>query len=256
MASAEEKLEINMDEELLRKIIDPSSKLMTRFKELAPGSYKHCQNVSTLLDAIAKELGLDVNLMRACGMLHDIGKIFNAKYFTENQDETNVHDDLEPMVSFQLISRHISDTCLILSQQPEIPKKLIQIVSEHHGDSVIVPFYKKANEKTRVDESHYRYKSSKPQSMESAVLMIVDAVEATSRSMAASGLLDEPGSRKELVDKTVDRLVDDEQLDELTMGAVRRVKAVLTSELDAVYHKRVTYPDDEKEVSNKKSKSE
>ena len=249
MTSAEEEMEA----EILRELIDPSSRLMERFKELAHGSFKHCQNVSNLLDPVAKELGLDTNLMRACGMLHDIGKMFNAKYFTENQDETNVHDDLNPMVSYQIISRHISDTCLVLAQAG-VPIEVITIVSEHHGDCVLKIFHKKACEKAQVDEAHYRYKSKKPQSIESAVLMIVDAVEATSRSLAVAGKLEEPGATKELVDKTVNRLTEDEQLDELKIGSVRRVKAVLNAELAAIYHKRISYPDDDELVEDSGSK--
>ena len=241
-----------MDSDILKDLIDPSSKIMEHFKLVAHGTYKHCQNVATLVEAVALEIGLDVDLMKACGMLHDIGKTFNAKYFTENQndDDVNPHDDLAPEVSYQIITRHISDTCLYLSQIQDMPKEVIQICSEHHGNLVLTPMHKKAKaEDPEIPESNFRYHSSKPQSIEAAVLMIVDGVEATARSLAGAGQLDTPQSRKDLLDSTIQRLIDDEQLDELKIGSIRRIKEVLIGELDATYHTRVSYEDAEEKKS-------
>ena len=242
-----------MDSEILKDLIDPSSKIMERFKELAHGTYKHCQNVATLVEAVSLELDLDVNLMKACGMLHDIGKTFNPKFFTENQDELNPHDDLSPQVSYQIITRHISDTCLYLAQIPNMPKEVIQICSEHHGDMVLAPMLAKARseEGRAILEEGFRYHSHKPQSIEAAVLMIVDGVEATARSLASSGSLDTSQSRKDLLDSTIQRLIDDEQLDELKIGSIRRIKNVLTGELDATYHTRISYEEDPEKKLNK-----
>lgn len=231
----------------LKSVIEASSPLMARFRDKAPGSYKHCQNVSTLCENVALELGLDTDLLATAGMLHDIGKIFNPEYFTENQDEANPHDELEPFLSYQIITRHISDTALILTQIPEIPQKVIEVVSEHHGDTILVPFYLKQKEKTNGStvEDRFRYKSRKPTTTEAAVLMIVDCIEATAKSLFNSGKLDDV---KEMVDKTIGRLEDDEQLDELKIGIVRIIKQVLYKEVENTYHKRVSYEELEKEA--------
>jgi len=229
----------------LKTILEPSSSLMTRFRDRAPGTYKHCQNVSGLCEAIALELGLDAELLSVAGMLHDIGKIYNPEYFTENQDDVNPHDKLDPFISYQFITRHVSDSCMILTQA-NIPRKLIEIVSEHHGDNILIPMFLKQKEKTNgsTPEDRFRYKSRKPTTTESAILMIVDNVEATAKSLFNSGKLDDV---KDMIDKTLMRLEDDEQLDELKIGIVRIIKQVLYKEIESVYHKRVSYEELEKE---------
>lgn len=226
----------------LKSIIEPSSSLMTRFRDKAPGSYKHCQSVSTLCENVALELGLDVDLMSAAGLLHDIGKITNPEYFTENQDASNPHDSLEPFMSYQIITRHISDTVFILAQKQGIPRSVIEVVSEHHGDTILIPFFNKQKEKTNGStvEDKFRYKSRKPSSTESSVLMIIDCVEATAKALYNSGKLE---SIKEMIDNTITHLEDDEQLDEIKIGIKRIIKRVIYKEMENVYHKRISYKD-------------
>jgi putative nucleotidyltransferase with HDIG domain len=230
----------------LKAVVDSSSPLMTRFRDKAPGSYKHCQNVSTLCENVAIALGLDQDLLAAAGMLHDIGKMYNPEYFTENQDETNPHDGMEAFLSYQIITRHVSDTALVLTQLPEIPQKVIEVCSEHHGDTVLVPFYLKQKEKTNggTVEDRFRYKSRKPTTTEASILMIVDCIEATAKSLFNTNKLE---NVKEMVDKTITRLEDDEQLDELKIGIKRIIKQVIYKEIENTYHKRVSYEDLEKE---------
>jgi hypothetical protein len=233
----------------LKAIIEPSTSIMTRFRDKAPGSYKHCQAVSALCENVALELGLDVDLMSAAGMLHDIGKIVNPGYFTENQENVNPHDELDPFVSYQIITRHISDTVLMLTQMTDITRKVIEIVSEHHGDAILMPFYLKQKEKTKngILEDRFRYKSRKPTTTESSVLMIVDCIEATAKSIYNSG---KQINVKEMVDSAFIRLEDDEQLDELKIGIKRIIKQVIYKEVESIYHKRVSYEELEKESQN------
>ena len=229
----------------LKDVTANDSPLMEVFKDKAPGTFRHCQTVASLIEPIASELDLNVELIVAAAKLHDIGKSFNAEWFTENQNADNPHDETEPTYSYCLISRHISDSVLKLTQYPEIPREVIVWVSEHHGDTVIQSIYKKAkdmyNGSTSVEA--YRYKCRKPSCIESAVLMICDVIEATLKSLHNNDKLDDV---KIVIDKMVDNLIEDEQLDQLKIGDIRIIKKVLSREAGSIYHKRIDY-DEEKE---------
>jgi len=228
----------------LKKFLDPTYHLLERFREVAPGSYKHCQNVANLCESIALELGLDVDLLKIAAMYHDIGKIVAANYFSENQDDKNPHDGLDPIISYQIISRHVGDSVLILLGAEDMPREVLTIVSQHHGNTVLKPFYKKA--KSAV-EDHFRYKCSSPNSTEAAILMIVDSVEATARSLFNNNKPMSEKERKDVILTTIDRFIDDNQLDNLKIGILKIVKRNLAKELKSIYHKRVLYEDEEKE---------
>ncbi len=229
----------------LKELIDNSSPLMEMFKDKCPGTFRHCQNVADLCESIASELDVDAESLVVAAKLHDLGKSNNPLYFSENQsDETNPHDELDPPVSFQYISRHIADTCLKLIQIPEISRKVINIVSEHHGDSIVGGIYNKAkklyNGNTVPD--HYRYKNRKPTSVESAILMCCDVCESATRSLHNNGKLDDI---KLTIDDLVNTLVDDEQLDILTIGHLRVIRKVMYKEIKSTFHKRVDYKVDD-----------
>ncbi len=230
----------------IKQIIKGDSFILDKFKDIAPGSDRHCLNVSILCDSICKVIeDIDTDSLIAAARLHDIGKCNNPSYFSENQDtETNIHDDLDPPISFQYISRHISDGVMKLIQLG-IDQKVIKIVSEHHGDSIIGGIYQKAKKKYNGSTmaEHYRYKSVKPSCVESCVLMISDVVESACRSISNSGKLDDI---KSVVERLINDLIDDEQLDVLTIGQIRLIKKVLLKEIESIYHKRVGYEDEEK----------
>jgi len=221
--------------------------LLDKFRQVAPGSYKHCQNVSSIVESIAKELDMDVDLMKVCASYHDIGKINYPQYFSENQStKTNIHDSLSPDVSCRYITGHLSDGIMILMQH-EFPMKAIEIISEHHGDTVLRQFHKNDPE---APEDNYRYKSRKPSSSEAVVLMLVDSVEALARSEFMRQR-DGEGSGdfiKRAVQSTIDRLDDDDQLDNVVHGLIKRVKKIIIRELEASYHKRVSYDDEPDKV--------
>lgn len=224
----------------VKDLIDSSTILMERFKDSAPGTYRHCQNIGQLVEPIAKELGLNVENLVVAATLHDIGKCNNPEYFIENQlDDKNPHDSLDPTVSYQYISRHVSDSVLRLIQLG-VPTEIIRMVSEHHGDSVIKAIHAKAKEKYNGStiEDHYRYKSSKPTSVDSCVLMICDVVESACRALSGN---DKLGDVKETIERLINGMVDDEQLDVLTIGHIRVIKKLLIKDIENMFHKRLDY---------------
>ncbi len=228
----------------LKVILSNDSPLMDKFKEFAPGTFRHCQNVSSICESIASELEINTESLIIAAKLHDIGKVNNPAYFSENQpNDSNPHDDLDPIVSYQYISRHVADSCLKLIQIPEIPRDVITIISEHHGDSVLGSIYNKAKKiyNGSTVEDHYRYKNRKPTMIESAILMICDVVESACRSLHNNGKLDD---HKGTIDMLVNSMMDDEQLDILTIGHLRVIRKVLYKEIESTFHKRVDYSDD------------
>lgn len=229
----------------LKDVIANDSPMMEVFKEKAPGTFRHCQSVASLVEPIAQELKLDVETLKAAAKLHDIGKSFGAEWFTENQSADNPHDKIDPDYSYCIISRHISDGVLKLLQYPDIPREVILWISEHHGDTVIRSIYNKAKEKYNgsTSEEAYRYKCRKPSCIESSVLMICDVTEATIKSLHNN---DKLSDIKDTIDKIVDGLINDEQLDQLKIGDIRVIKKILVREITNEYHKRVDYDEENK----------
>jgi membrane-associated HD superfamily phosphohydrolase len=171
-------------------------------------------------------------------MYHDIGKINNPRVFGENQNGENIHDELEPKTSYQLITRHVGDGILILLQIPDMDIKLLNIISQHHGNTVLKYFYDKAN---IPDIEKYRYKCSTPSTLEAAVIMIADSVEATAKGLYSNGKINSSEDKKNVIENSIRRLVDDGQLDELKVGHLKKIKSVLFKELETLYHKREVY---------------
>ena len=233
------------EKSIYKEIIDPDYPLLVEFKERAPGTYRHSNNILTFCESISKTLGLNTDLMRAAALYHDIGKMNHPKVFSENQNGSgNIHDSLEPKTSYHLITRHVGDGILILLQIPDMTIELLNIISQHHGNTVLKYFY----DKDDVDEDKYRYKCHAPTTLESSVIMIADSVEATTRSLHNNGKMgDNDNDKMKIIEKTVNRLINDDQLDELTVGSLKKIKNVLYKELQTMYHKRVDYEDEEAE---------
>ncbi len=245
----------------LKDLLDSKFSLMEKFREIAPGTHKHSVNVSNFCESVALELDLDTDFMKVCGLYHDVGKINLPDYFSENQNNgKNLHDGLDPLISYQIITRHVSDTVLLLlnqtsdSEPKDFPERLnlLEVISQHHGNTVLKYFYNKS--KTEIDD-HFRYKATPPQSIEAAVLMICDSVEATARSLASGNDLKETQDRKAVVDTNVNRLMQDGQLDDIKVGQLKKIKSVLYKELENIYHKRESYGD-EKEKADEDLKIE
>lgn len=221
----------------LKKYLDSDYPLLVKFRNIAPGSYNHSKKVAELCEVVADELELDSILMKVCAMYHDIGKMWNSNYFSENQNGNNPHDSLDPMVSFQILSRHVSDTCTILITETDMPREIINIIAQHHGNTVLNGAFIRAE--VEENENLYRYKTRVPDNEYSSILMIVDSVEATAKSMASK--MEVPENRIQCVKNTIDRLREDMQLDEMKVGKLRMIQAKLIRELDSIYHKRIDY---------------
>ena len=239
------------DEQLkLKDMLDSKFPLLEKFRDLAPGSYRHSQNVSSFCDAVAIELELDTDLMKVVGLYHDVGKINNPEMFSENQGKKNPHEKLDTDISYQIITRHVGDTMLLLMNSiDDFQEKyqIMQIISQHHGNTVLRYFFQKSG----IDnEDLYRYKSVPPQTIEAAVLMLCDSVEATARSLASKNELEKSDDRRAVVNTNVDRLMQDGQLDDIKVGQLKKIKAVLYKELENMYHKRESYGNEKDEKSS------
>lgn len=233
------KIETEEVNDVLNELLDTKYPLLQKFREICPGTYKHSQALMSMIERVADSLGLDVNFMRVCALYHDIGKIYNPKYFIENQlDDENPHSDLDCKMSYEVITRHVSDTVLILLNDHNFPREIIEIVSQHHGTTVLKYFYKKDKDKDK-NSNDFRYKCSRPKTLESMVLIICDQIEATSRSLVQAGKF----NPVEVIDNTINDLISDGQLDDVTLklGDLKLIKESLGKELEGIYQKRVNY---------------
>lgn len=237
----------------LNVLLDSSYPLLQKFRETCPGTYKHSQALMSMAESISLILGLDVVFMKVAAQYHDVGKMHNPKFFTENQleEDGNPHDNLDPRMSYQIISRHVADGVNILVNNSKFPRKLIEVISQHHGTNIVRYFFDKSG--TDV-EDNYRYKCAKPTCIEAATLMICDHAEATARSKFQAGELDPA----DVIDYIITMLLDDGQLDEVYMrlGDLKKIKEALAKELEGIYQKRVDYDEakNEKKTKAKKKK--
>ena len=230
----------------LKDLVDPKHPLMEKFRETAPGTFKHSQNVANLAESVTLKLDVDVDPIRVAAMYHDIGKMNQPKAFTENQNGHNMHNDLPPDVSYNIITKHVGDSVLMMLQIPEMPREIIEWVSQHHGNTVLRYFYEKIKEDGgEHNEDEWRYHCPTPNCIEAAILMVCDAVEATAKSMASNGKLDTSQKKEMVVMHTISRLEMDGQLDMVLTGHLRVIKEVLISELESLYHSREPYPGDD-----------
>lgn len=224
--------------------------LLQDFRENCPGTFKHSQALASTIEAVSIALQLDVDFMKTAALYHDIGKLFNPKFFTENQLEAeNPHDAMDPKSSYEIITRHVSDGVMVLVNNHQFPRNLIEVVSQHHGTTVLRYFHNKHGG----DENNYRYKCTRPQSVQAMVLMVCDQIEATSRSLVQSGKF----NPNDMMEKTITGLLNDGQFDnvEMKLGDVKKIKLVLAKELEGLYQKRVNYEGNDKEDNGQDSKS-
>lgn len=234
-------------------VLDANYPLVIILKERAPGTYTHSRRVMEIIETLAIELDLDVKTLKIAALFHDIGKTINPKYFTENQEEEdkNPHDELEPWISMKIIASHVGDTVQILINDQNISRRVIEICSQHHGTTVVKSIFNKSNSK---DQDKYRYKCSKPATIEAALLMICDQLEAKFNSLLQAGTL---GSIEDFVDSSINDIIDDQQLDDVTLklGDLRKVKTILRREFSSKNPKRVDY-DKKKKKSEKDDEKE
>ena len=215
--------------------------LLKELEEKAPGTFNHSLTVSNLAERAAYAIGEDPRLAKAAALYHDIGKIENPEFFTENQiDGYNPHDELIPEVSVKMITRHTEAGAKILTAKG-FPKEIISAAVEHHGDSPVGYFYHKAQNITEgtLAEKGYTYVGPKPQTKINAIIMIADICEAATRSVR-------PSTREELVelvDQLVRQKMNEKQFDEcpITMAELTAVKGAVVNTLMGVHHERISY---------------
>lgn len=229
---------------VLTEFLDPNHELLRRLTLEAPGTYQHSLLVGHLAECGARAIGANDLFCRVAALYHDIGKIYNPQYFTENQlGGFNIHRLLSPKESAQVIIAHVQEGEK-LARKYGLPESFIDIMKEHHGTTLVYYFYKKEQEKRghdqQVSEEEFRYKGPKPRSKESAILMIADCVEAASRSLETSTEED----ITKLVDKIVKERMFDGQLDDssLTFEELKKVKKAIVKGLMVTHHVRVRYP--------------
>jgi len=219
-----------------------NSKLLRRLADKAPGTFNHSMQVANLAEAAANEIGANSLLIRAGALYHDIGKMLNPFYFTENQtSDVNYHDDLPPEDSARIIIQHVLDG-VELARKNNLPDRIIDFIRTHHGTGLVQYFYKKAlEENPAVDKEKFRYPGPNPFSKETAVLMMADSVEAASKSLR------EPTAEKidDFVDKIIDHQLHSGLLDNanITLKEISTIKKLFKKKLKNIYHLRIEYPE-------------
>lgn len=212
----------------------------------APGTYHHSIIVGTLVEAAAEEIGANPLLAKVGAYYHDLGKGKNPLYFGENQKGGNRHDDLPPEESARLIIEHVARG-LEIARKYKLPRQVADAIPEHHGTRLVGFFYHKALQEREgrddlppLDPEKFRYAGPKPQSQETALIMMADAVEAASRAMADP----RPEKLRGLVHKLVHGVFTDGQLDEcdLSVRDLSRIVDSFCATLGGIYHSRPDYP--------------
>ena len=226
----------------LRELADPNHPLLRQMLLRTPGTYHHSLLVANLAERAAEVIGADTLTARVGAYYHDIGKMRNPLAFIENQTGTNPHDELDPLVSAQIVSAHIRDG-LVLAERYHLPEQIREMIPGHHGTSLARYFWQVAKERGQaVDESAFRHPGPKPRSREAGIVMLADGVEASVRSLPEKNA----DTIRAMVDRLVDERVGDGQLDEcdLTLRDIHDIKDAFCDLLLGVYHERIPYPED------------
>lgn len=232
----------------LVELSDINNPLLRRLAEEAPGTFQHSMQVSTLASDAARAIGANTQLIRTGALYHDIGKLDGPIFFTENQHGINPHTGLNPETSAHKIISHVNSG-LSLAQKAKLPEVIRKFITEHHGRSVAKYFYNTAvNEAPdgKVDRSKFTYPGPNPQSRETAILMMADAVEAASRSL--------PEYTPEAISQLVDKIIDSQEKDGLfnespiSFRDIQNIKSTFKKRLSTIYHSRVAYPELRKEA--------
>ena len=228
----------------LLELADSNHPVLQRMVLEAPGTYHHSLIVGNLSDAACVAVGANGLLARIGAYYHDIGKLQKPEYFIENQDiKKNAHDELTPTMSKLIIMNHIKEG-LELAKKYSLSPVLWDFIQQHHGKSLVYYFYRRAlegkEENQEVAEEGFRYPGPKPDTKETAIVLLADSVEAATRS------LKEPTFDKitETVRKIINNKFIDGQLDEceLTLKDIEKISSVFSKILTGIYHSRVNYP--------------
>jgi putative nucleotidyltransferase with HDIG domain len=237
---------------------DLNHPLLRRMTIEAPGTYHHSLVVANLAEAAAEAIKANATLCRVCSYFHDVGKLVKPDYFTENMNfERNPHDDLAPSMSALIIIAHVKEG-VDLALKHKLNQRIIDIIQEHHGTSLVYYFYKRALQQhdearaggkimkmreddiPEVSEESFRYSGPRPQTKESGIISLADAVESASRSIEKPT----PQKIEQLVTEIIQQRIADHQLDEceLTLGELGVIAERFRFTLMTMLHTRIAYP--------------
>lgn len=225
-------------------LLDYNFQLLKKFRELAPGSFKHCQSLASMIENVTSSLDMDSEKLKTAALYHDVGKMLSPEFFSENQPkDVNIHDTLDPLISYYMITKHVSDSIMILFSN-NFPLDIIRIISQHHGTTILKSIYDKVKDK-KYPEEIFRYKTKNPDNVESLILMFCDSVEANSRSVFLNHK--EIENPEALVSSIFNRLMLDGQFNdvELKLGHLTKIQRSITNDVAANFHKRIHYENNE-----------
>lgn len=230
----------------LIEISDSNQPLLRKLSEEAPGTFQHSMQIANLAEEVILKIGGNPFLVRAGALYHDIGKIAKPNFFIENQSVgMNPHDQLSYIKSAEVIIDHVQNG-VRLAQKYKLPAPLIEFIATHHGTTKAKYFYIKhqqENPDQKISEKSFIYPGPLPKTKEAAVVMLVDGIEAASRSLPEKTY----SNLQELIGKMIDQKIKDKQLDhsDLTFNDINIIKDTLLSKLINIYHIRIEYPKDE-----------
>lgn len=239
---------------------DLNHKLLREMQIEAPGTFHHSLIVASLAEAAAEEVGANATMCRVCSYFHDIGKTKKPMYFIENQGDENPHDTLTPTMSALVIIAHVKDG-VDLAMKHKLNPMVVDVIREHHGDSLVYYFYHKAREARRVSEGkadkglenledlpeveqeNFRYPGPRPRTPESGIISLADCVESASRSLTKPT----PGKISSLVDDIVSKRIAEGLLDDtgLTLRDLKKIRESFAKTLRSMLHSRIDYPKEE-----------
>lgn len=238
-----EKLFGLISDESLKELSNTNSKLLRELAEKAPGTFQHSLQVANLAEACANEIHANAMLVRTGALYHDIGKMDNPMFFTENQStNVNPHNELTPKDSAKIIIDHIIKG-VELAKKNRLPDRIIDFIRTHHGTTLVYYFYKKEEELIggEVAIKNFQYPGPIPFSKETAILMMCDSVEAASKSIKDPTAI----AFDTLVEKIVNKQMEDGQFmnADITFKELQTIKKVLKKKLKNIYHVRIEYPE-------------
>ena len=225
----------------LLELSDTNSKLLKLLSDKAPGTFNHSLSVANLAEAVANEVGANSLLARVGALYHDIGKMNNSSYFSENQfTGVNPHDELNSKESVQIILNHVIEG-IEIARKFNIPERVIDFIRTHHGTSLVYYFYNKDSKlEIKPDEREYMYDGPKPFSKETAIVMMCDGVEAASKSLNKPDFI----KINEFVNGIISKQINSDQFinANITFKEIEVIKKVLINKLINIFHIRIEYP--------------
>jgi putative nucleotidyltransferase with HDIG domain len=255
------------------ELSDLNHRLLRRIQLEAPGTFHHSLVVASLSEAAAEKIGANAPMCRVCSYFHDVGKLNKPSYFIENQHDEieNPHDALTPTMSALIIIAHVKDG-VDLAVKHKLNPRIIDVIQEHHGDSLVYFFYRRAQEQKKAEsdkvdrrlenpedlpmiaEKNFRYPGPRPSTRESGIICLADTIESASRSLKKPS----PAKIRTLVEDLVRAKIQDGQLDDcpLTLQELAIIKSSFANTLRSMLHSRIDYPKDQDRATTKPKRTD